>query len=121
MKKLVACLLTGLVAFAGLSFVLSSDVEARPQYLKAFAEKYEKVKEQADTQKCGVCHGEMGKNKKVVSAYGKLLKEALGKANVKEVEAINESLEKVGKMECADGKTFADLLNDGKLPPPAAE
>ncbi|MBM3999966.1 MAG: hypothetical protein FJ297_10590 [Planctomycetes bacterium] len=117
MNRFVVGLAAGAVVFGLGSWGGSSKVEARTQYLKAFTATYEKVKEQATTVKCGVCHGEKGKNKKTVSAYGKSLKEALGKKNEKDMAAINAALAKVGAMECGDGKTYADLLKAGQLPP----
>ncbi|SFH70935.1 hypothetical protein [Planctomicrobium piriforme] len=89
---------------------------ARPQYLKEFTEKYPKVAAQAMELKCGVCHGEGGKNKKTVSDYGKALGTALGAKNVKDVAKIGEGLDEAAKKDAGDGKTFGDLLADGKLP-----
>jgi mono/diheme cytochrome c family protein len=117
MKNVVSLL--ALVAFVGAIVVsLSDSANARPQYHKAFAEKYAKVADQANEIKCGVCHGDGGKNKKQISDYGKALAEALAMKNQKDVDAINKGLDTVAAKECGDGKTFGDLLNDGKLPPP---
>ena len=115
MKK--ATTLFALVAIAGLFALAPQQAEARPQYLKAFIAKYETIKE-AKELKCGVCHGEKGKNKKVVSDYGKALAKALGKKNQKDAEAIAKALDAAAKTKHGDG-TFGDLLKDGKLPPPA--
>lgn len=115
MKKLVCVA----AVFAVATFVLSApqQAEARPQYLKAFTETYDIA--EAKELKCGVCHGEKGKNKKVVSDYGKALGKALGKKNVKAADDIKAALKEAEKGDAGDGKTFGDLLKDGKLPPAA--
>lgn len=117
MKRLAS--LAALAAVAGLMMVVApQSVDARPQYLKAFTEKYEKVKEEASEKKCGVCHGNEGKNKKQLSEYGVALKEALGAKNEKDADKISAAYDKVAEKKCGDDKTFGDLLKDGKLPPP---
>ena len=99
---------------------LAPQAQARPQYLKAFAGKYESLKAAADEKKCGVCHGEGGKNKKAVSDYGKAVAEALGEKNVKDEAAIAAALTAVEGKKCGDGdKTWGDVLKAGL--PPAAE
>lgn len=117
MKKLN--LFLSMIAFGVVMSFLAPHAEARPQYLKAFTEKYSKVAEQAMTLKCGVCHGDSGKNKKTVSSYGKALVEALGAKNVKGEEELSKALDEAGKQDAGDGKTYNDLLEAGKLPPPA--
>lgn len=122
MKKLAT--LMALVAVAGLMLIAApQDAHARPQYPKALAKKYEKVADAVGEKKCGVCHGgdPLGKDKKVLSDYGKALKEALGEKNVKDEAEINKALEAAGKKDASEDKTYADLLNDGKLPPPAKD
>ncbi|MCA8998254.1 MAG: hypothetical protein KDA80_14745 [Planctomycetaceae bacterium] len=113
MRKLTA--LAALFAVATLVLTAApQQADARPQYLKAFTEKYDIA--EAKELKCGVCHGEGGKNKKAVSDYGKALAKALGKKNEKDADAIAEALGKIESEKCGDG-TFGDLLKDGKLPP----
>lgn len=92
--------------------------DARPQYLKKFTEKYSKVAEKAMELKCGVCHGDSGKNKKTLSDYGKALAEALGEKNVKGEEDISHAFDEVAKKDSGDGKTYAELLEAGTLPAP---
>ena len=93
---------------------------ARPDYLKAFTAKYgenEQIKTQAGELKCGVCHGEGGKNKKAVSDYGKALGSALGAKNVKDLEKVTAAYEKIeSKKDAGSDKTYGELLKDGKLP-----
>jgi len=118
MKKL--SLLPTLIVFGALlSLLAPQQAEARPQYLKAFTQKYSKVAEQAMTLKCGVCHGSSGKNKKVVSDYGKALAKALGAKNVKGEEELSKALDEAGEKDAGDGKTYKDLLEAGTLPPAA--
>jgi len=118
MKKLN--LLLTLVVFGGLMGLFApQQAEARPLYLKTFSEKYPKIAERASELKCGVCHGDSGKNKKKVSDYGKALAEALGAKNVKEKEDIIKALDEVGKKDAGDGKTYKELLEAGTLPPAA--
>lgn len=106
----------GVFAIGTALFTANSTVEARPKYLTVFKEKYEKVKEQADTKKCAVCHDGSPKAKKW-NAYGKALKKSLGEANIEDDEKIKESLKKIEKEDSAvKGKTFGDLLESGKLP-----
>ena len=124
MKKLAT--LMALVAVAGLMFVAApQDAQARLQYSKALAAKYEKVKDAATEKKCAVCHGgdPLGKNKKVRSDYAKALGKAIGKKNEKGMDKINAAFDKVAKMPVKKGEdtTYGDLLGDGKLPPPATE
>ncbi len=92
--------------------------QARPQYNKAFKETYGK-KVGDDKVNCGVCHGEMGKNKKVVSDYAKAFAEALGGKNEKDEKKIVDALNATAKKEYEPGKTYGSLLEKGELPPPA--
>lgn len=113
MKKLM--LMVASVAIVGLFAAAPKQAEARPQYLKEFVKKYDIA--EASEKKCGVCHGEGGKNKKAVSDYGKALGKALGKKNVKGADDIAGALDAAAKADAGDGKTFGDFLKDGKLPP----
>ncbi len=98
---------------------LAPQVQARPQYLKAFGDKYGDLKAAADEKKCGVCHGKGGMDKKVVSDYGKAVAAALGAKNEKDVEKIAAALTTVEGQDAGDGKTWGELLKAGL--PPAAE
>ena len=104
---------------AGLFAATVERAEARPQYLKAFAGKYENLKAAADEKKCGVCHGKGGADKKAVSDYGKAVGKAIGAKNCKDDEVINKALGTVEGEKCGDGdKTWGDVLKAG-LPPAA--
>ena len=121
MKKLAT--LMALVAVAGLMLVAApQDAQARPAYPKALGKKYEKTADALKEKKCGACHGgdPLGKNKKLLSDFGKALKEALGAKNVKEEDKISAAIEKAAEKPVKKGedKTFGDLLKEGKLPPP---
>lgn len=120
MKK--ACTFVAVALFA-LLVVSDRPANARAQYSKAFREKYSDLEAKSEEVKhCGVCHGgENGAKKKVLSDYGKALKEALEKPNVKDEEQIAKAFEKVAKKDVSEGKTFGDLLKSGKLPPAAKD
>ena len=96
---------------------LSGDsAEARPQYFEKFKKTYEPLAETAESKRCAVCHG-MGK-KTERNAYGKALVETLGEGkNVKEAAAVEKALRaaEAKKSEVA-GKTFGELIKEGKLP-----
>ncbi|MBI1344660.1 hypothetical protein GC163_00075 [bacterium] len=116
MRKSATWMVCG-VAVAGL--ILASSMrtaEARPDYLnKAFIPMYETTKAEAEKVKCGVCH--YGTDKKNRNDYGKAMGEALGGKNIKDVEKLKEALTKIEKEKSSvEGKTFGDLIKDGKLP-----
>ena len=93
--------------------VLASNAHARPDYNKEFWAAYPSLKEHAET-KCGACHGS---DKKVRNDYGKAFGTALGEKNIKDAEKIKEALKKTeAEKSGTDGKTFGDLIKDGKLP-----
>lgn len=115
MKKLM--LVMAAVAIVSMFATAPKQAEARPGYLKAFIAKYDIA--EASEKKCGVCHGEGGKNKKIQSEYGKALGKALGAKNVKGEDDIAAGLDAAAKADAGGGKTFGDLLKDGKLPPAA--
>ena len=111
----VACVVAVACALAN-----TSDVQARPGYLKGFNAEYPALKAPAEEAKCGICH--FGKEKKDRNDFGKALREALGgdkvpKAGIADADAIKAALKKVeaGKSS-TEGKTFGDLIKDGKLP-----
>ncbi len=101
------------VALVAANFGLTMNVDARPDYNKEFWAMYPSLKEHAET-KCGACHGS---DKKVRNDYGKAVGEALGGKNVKDGEKIKEALKKAASEKSGtDGKTFGELIEDGKLP-----
>lgn len=106
------------VAVAGLVAVGlllgQTEVQARPPYCAAFIKHYTGVKEAAEA-KCAICHP--GKEKKERNNYGNALGKLLGEKNVKDEAKIMEALKKAeGEKSAVEGKTFGDLLKDGKLP-----
>lgn len=70
-----------------------------------------------ETAKCNVCHV-AGEDKKIRNAYGEALAERLDKkADAKNVEKIRQALAEVAALPSAvAGKTFGDLIADGRLP-----
>lgn len=110
-KAGVFFLVLGVLA-VGAMFVLNTPtVEARPQYLKEFKDKYGDAFKKAN---CTVCHP--GKDKKERNEYGKAVGAALGSKNVKEQKKIEEALEKAGGEKNEDGTKFGDLIKEGKSP-----
>lgn len=102
-------------AFAGLLLIGSSDSQARPQYGKAFPTEYPKLAEQAKEAKCGLCHP--GKSKKMRNSYGMAVGAGLGMKNQKNAKMISAALKGAeSKKSDVEGKTFGDLIKEGKLP-----
>ena len=101
----------GAVLYFGMT--LASQAQARPLYCKLFIASYEQVKEAKDV-KCGVCHP--GKEKKQRNAYGQCLTKCLGTENIKEEAVVKEAFKKAEAGKAPDGKTFGELLKEGKLP-----
>lgn len=104
------------VAVAAVAF--GPEAQARPGYLKGFNAAYPALAKETETVKCGVCHPVM--DKKMRNDYGKAMGEALGAKDVKgdgSAEKIEAALKKAeaGKSS-TEGKTFGDLIKDGKLP-----
>ena len=94
----------------------NAQCDARPDYLKEFKANYPKLAEQAETTKCNICH--YGDKKTNRNDYGKAFAKNFGDMkNVKDAEKIKEVLKKTEKEKSSvEGKTFGDLLEDGKLP-----
>jgi hypothetical protein len=106
----VAGALLVVAAFA----LTSNQAEARPNYNKAFMAKYPDLAA-AKEAKCGVCHE--GMDKKVRNDYGKAFGTALGKKKATDGGEIDAALDKAaGDPSAIEGKTFGDLIKDGKLP-----
>jgi DUF4097 and DUF4098 domain-containing protein YvlB len=100
---------------AGLAIGFNTRVEARPNYKKAFDTTYEKVAKDNKTN-CNVCHKEGTDDKKMRNNYGEALAKNIAKMEKDEAK-IKEAFTKTEKEKSAiEGKTFGDLLKDGKLP-----
>ena len=104
------------VAVAGMVLMTSQqEANARPKYIKVFAKTYPKLAKQAKAEKCLVCHPK--KSKKVLNTYGKSIKPNLPKKNSKDEAKIKKAIEGAeGEDSDVAGKTFGDLIKDGKLP-----
>ena len=109
--RLIACGLAvaGLMLASGLE-----NAEARPNYLPEFKSSYPAVTE-VSTVKCGVCH--IGKpTAKTWNDYGTAFGNALGTKKAKKA-AVQAALKKCEtEKSSVDGKTYGDLLKEGKLP-----
>jgi hypothetical protein len=120
MRKSATWLACGLALAAVVVMSATRTADARPKYLAEFKGSYEKLAGEADKVKCNICH--YGTEKKNRNDYAKALGEALGAKNVMEVDKIKEALKKTEKGKSSvEGKTFGDLINDGKLPGKAPE
>jgi len=107
MWMLAACI------FGGTIWTAADRAQARALYCNAFITKYEKVKE-AKTTKCAICHG---KSKKDRNDYGDALGKILGAENEKDKAKVEAALKKAEEQKSSvEGKTFGDLLKEGKLP-----
>lgn len=116
MRKIWTWIACG-VAFVGAALLTGSqDAQARPGHLKNFNTTYPAIKVLAEEAKCTVCH--FGEKKTNRNDYGKAVGEALGgEKNVKEAEKVEAALKKAEAMKSStEGKTFGDLIKDGKLP-----
>jgi hypothetical protein len=101
------------VAALVIGSVATVPATARPNYFKEFSGHYTEVKAAAEA-KCGVCHE--GADKKNKNDYGKALGAVIGKSE-KDSAKIKEALVKIEKEKSSvEGKTFGDLLKEGKLP-----
>ncbi len=100
---------------AGLMIVVSiNSVDARPNYLPQFKKTYPDFKP-VETAKCTVCH--FGKEKKNRNDYGTSIAKALGKQKVMDNDLIKKAFEMAaGEKSSVEGKTFGDLIKEGKLP-----
>jgi hypothetical protein len=111
-KVLLLSLAVGLVA--GLVLFAGSEAAARPAYCKTFIAEYPKV-EAAKEAKCAICHPKAD-DKDVRNNYGQVLGKLVGE-NEKDAAKIKASLKKAeGEKSAVPGKTFGDLLKEGKLP-----
>ncbi len=110
MKKILSFM--AVAAFA--SCLFAPQAQARPQYAGALKEAYSENTAVAE-KKCAICHGKEGKDKKVVSDYGKALAEALGTKNEKDAEKLKAGIAKAGEKKQGE-KTYDEILKAGELP-----
>lgn len=124
MKKVCLSLAGGLLVVA----LMASQASALPPFNKEFAAKYVEGNSNAafveavGTAKCNACHE--GTSKKNKNAYGKAVAMFLTKAEFEKVKAdadaakkyIDEGLEKAAAEKSASGKTYGELIAEGKLP-----
>ena len=116
--KVRALAVLGLM-IAGMLFVGSNEhASARPAYPKYFIKEYKNLEEQAKKEKCNVCH--YGKSKKNRNDYGTALSKEILKIN-KKGNVKEDDFDKCAKLvekekSSVEGKTFGDLIKEGKLP-----
>lgn len=117
MKNCGRLAVAGACLFA-LTVMSLNDAAARPKYASVMTKQYEDLaKKHGKNGKltCAVCHP--SKSKKDRNNFGAAMTKALGEKNVKDEDKIKEALVKLEKEKSAtEGKTFGDLIKDGKLP-----
>ena len=115
LKSIGRAILTGACVLT-ICLMTGETASARPGYLKSFKAEYGKKYEGTSVKmSCALCHPT--KSKKERNNYGAAMGKALGKKNEKDAKAITEALHKAAKEKSAtDGKTFGDLIDDGKEP-----
>ncbi len=93
----------------------STEVEARPNFKKIWAETYPDSK-MLIAKKCGVCHP--GKTKKEKNDYAKAVGKGLGKRKQTDKTIIVKALKAAADMPSpVEGKTFGDYIKEDKQPP----
>lgn len=106
-----------LAALAIACLMDESSVLARPEHQSEFWDYYsEQLKaHKNEEKKCNLCHE--GANKKARNGYGRVVVDKLKVRQVKDSQAIRDAFREAEK-EPSDipGKTFGDLINEGKLP-----
>ena len=110
--------LLGILACGALWCAGPRPADARPQYNKAFQATYadnKAVAGLADNAKCSACH--VGAKKTDRNDYGMTLAKLVGAKNQMDAAKIKDALKSAeAEKSGTEGKTFGDLLKDGKLP-----
>lgn len=106
--------------------ILVSNAQAIPPFAKVFKETYggnAAIAKGIEEQKCNVCH--KGTKKTEKNAYGialhdvgaeKKMNDAFKADEAAAAKKFVEILKKAEEKKSASGKTFGELLKDGKLP-----
>lgn len=119
MRSFVICTLALACAFV---FIGSKPVFARAQYKAAVAKAYPDLEKALGKKiSCTACHPVKSKKERndYGVAFGKALmhKDVGGKKNDKDKEKLKKAIAAVAKEKSSTkGKTFGDLIKDGKLP-----
>jgi hypothetical protein len=126
MKKVCLTLILSSFVLA----LLANSALALPAFNKAWQAKYLEGNSNAafvdavGSAKCNVCHDANSKSKKDKNEYGKAVGKHLTKKGYEKLksdpDAVNkyivEGLEKAASEKSSSGKTFAELIKEGKLP-----
>ncbi|MBT4865943.1 MAG: hypothetical protein HON53_12625 [Planctomycetaceae bacterium] len=118
MFKVGSAWMLGAAIVAVMFVATPKQAEARPPFVGVFAKQYPALKDLVKKSKCAVCHPKAdNKKKKKRNDYGMALGKAIGKANEKDKAKVTAALVKIEKEKSgAKGKTFGDLIKEGKLP-----
>ena len=101
------------------SCLIGRNSEARPKFSKIFQTTYEKeyVGKDLGGKSCTICHDKTNDNKYLSNDYGEAMKESLSGKNTKEESVIVSALKDTEeKPSAVEGKTFGDLIREGRLP-----
>ena len=93
-------------------------IQARPTYSEKFKATYAtELADNQDNKSCVVCHSAETPKKSVRNNYGDAIKETLKGKNVKDSDSILNALREAEEMPSAvPGKTFGELIREGRLP-----
>ena len=120
MRRLALFTLPLAMLAAWLLITSQQSADARPQYKMAWDKTYLKEGSaiyQALNGKsnCNVCHD--GKDRKNRNEYGATIGKNIGMKNAKDAGAIATALQKAADAKSADGPTYGELIEQGKLKP----
>lgn len=104
---------------AAILLILASRADARPNFGKIFESTYENEYAGTDvkTHSCTICHLQGTKDKRVRNNYGDAVAETMQDKDRKDMDAIRQALKEAeDKPSAVPGKTFGDLIREGKLP-----
>lgn len=107
-------MIVGAVLLGSVLLMGQQSVQARPNYCKTFIAENPGVAAAKDT-KCGICHEGEPKDK-TWNNYGQAFGKALGKKKADDAETKAALGKAAGEKSAVEGKTFGDLIKDGKLP-----
>ena len=112
----ISYLLPGLMMVSALIVPANRPVQARPLYGKTFKATYaEQYASNAERVSCNVCHPDVKKS--VRNNYGDDVEKTLTSHNLKDSDAIAAALREAENLPSAvPGKTFGDLIREGRLP-----
>jgi hypothetical protein len=113
--RLALMSVAGIAVIGSITCLTVEPAQARVKYSTQFKSTYPALKGVT----CFTCHDkdpESPTSRKLRNAYGVALEHALGKKNVLDVEVINAAIAKAEAEKGPNGKTFGEIIKEGKLP-----